>query len=329
VFSRKNRKWTEDQAIEFDVGDDISNTFGNWGTVAIDGDTVVIGDDSENYSTGAVYIYVLQDGVWTMQAKLTGEAGYYDFGIEVSIRGDRLAIMTWRTSDDTGQVNIFKRIGSAWELEARPMLPTFNDPNLRVSSSSFSFDDATDRLVVLFNVYGLNQDVSAVYAVVFQNNEGAWTQQGQRFRPPQPADRVFDSKGYSLMSEGAVVLYTSWYDKPSYPSSYLHGKLSTFEYSQSQDQWMWTGDVISGLAYVKDMTMEGRRLVLDAYKEGESDLDSSVYIYTQALNKTWQLTETLPPYASYPVAVSGNRIAATLTDASVPSACVYSRPLRR
>jgi hypothetical protein len=329
VFSRKIDKWIEDQVLESEIGDDIGDFFGY--SIAIDGDTIVIGEQWYDWSTGAVDIYVLKDGVWTWQAKLSGKEPY-TFGQLVRIRGDRLATATAYFSD--GHVEIFKRSGNAWEIEARLSAPTL-DPNLQVSGFgySFAFDDSADRLVVLFFVVDVNQGVGATYAVVFQNNDGVWSQQGQHFAPSQHA-------GYNVrMSNGTVVLEEFlWYQNVTDG----HAGVSTFDYSPSQDQWMETGEGISGVDYVIDMAMEGRRLVLSACKENYSRLATDIYtcrdddsrqateIYTRALNGTWQLTEALPG-ARYPVAVSGDRIAARniYWNGPAPAACVYSRPHRR
>jgi hypothetical protein len=325
LFSRKNGKWTEDQVLKSAVRGDVGDSFGEDGAIAIDGDTIVIGDEIDNDdAAGAAYVYVLKDGNWTMQAKLTGTPDDDHYGRVVRIRGDRVAVGTW--TDGPERVDVFKRNGENWELEARLTAPTFNDPNLSVRDvgSSFAFDDASNRIVVLFTVQDSDQDISTTYGVVFQNDGGTWTQQGQHFSPPQPYNRVYSTSTYSLMSQGTVVLDLSWYDNASSIFYELHGKVSTLELNQSQNQWMWTGDVVSDIKSVNDMAMEGRRIALYS----DSEWGESNDIYTRALDKTWELSESLP-MTRVPVAVSGNRIAATLADAFSPSACVYSRPLRR
>jgi hypothetical protein len=321
VFSRKNEKWIENQVLESDIGDDVWDNFG-YESLAIDSETIVIGEESYNGYAGAVNVYVIKDGVWTKQAKLTGEEGKYSLGYRVSLRGDRVASGT-----SGSQVEIFKRSGNAWELEARLKAPTFNDPKISLVSfgSSFGFDDSADRLLVEVYVYDSNRYEYFKYWVVFQSNEGVWTQQGHPFAPPIPPGSIYGNSHNAVMSDGTVILDMTWLNETSHDG---YGKVYTFAYSQSQDQWIVTGDDISGLEYVLDMAMEGRRLVLDLMKEDYSM--KAAEIYTRALNGTWQLTEALPG-ASYPLAVSGDRIAARnlYWSGTTPAACVYYRPLRR
>jgi hypothetical protein len=325
VFSRRNGRWIEDQVLESDAGYDVDDSFGQHQNLAIDGDTIVIGDRRND----VVYIYVQQDGVWTMQAKLTGEASDTSFGMPVGIRGDRVAIGASSSWDTTDQIRIFRRSGSAWHLEASPMVTTLDEPNIEVSDfgASFAFDDGTDRLGVLFRVYYPDRDVVREYGAVFQNVGGAWTQQGRHFEPPQPTGLKFGWSKCSSMSEGIFAFDVTWSDGGGDDGG--DTRVYFFEYSQSQNEWVSTGDVISGLLAVNDMAMQGRRLVLAAYKNGSNGVLSSTYIYARAHDETWQLTGTLSEDAQSPIAVSGDRIAARRYRASVPSACVYSRRLPR
>jgi hypothetical protein len=323
VFSPKDGKWIENQVIQSDVGDDIGDSFGDRDSLAIHGDTIIIGDPRENELAGAAYIFALQEGVWTVQAKFSGEAEER-YGTTVAIRGERVAIGNW-ISDGIGRVDIFKRSGAAWELEAHPMAPTFDEPNLDVKSFGdlFAFDDATDRLLVRFTVYDSDHGVSTDYAVVFQNSEGAWTQQGQHFGTPQAHSAATgDSFIHGLsMSEGAVALQSEWFDD----DSHVHSTVDTFEYSQSEDQWMSTDNALPVFHHIYGMAMKRRRLVLYAKKEGG---ETSTDIYAQTLNGSWQLIEALPREAVYPFALSGDRIVTERQFSFLPSACVYSRPRR-
>jgi FG-GAP repeat len=58
-----------------------ANTTANFGTaVAIDGDTLVVGADSDpdpnsGLSVGAAYVFTRTNGVWTLQQRLSPAAG--------------------------------------------------------------------------------------------------------------------------------------------------------------------------------------------------------------------------------------------------------------
>ncbi|MBZ0115182.1 MAG: FG-GAP repeat protein [Thermoanaerobaculia bacterium] len=108
--------------------------------VAIDGNTVVIGDDiGENdfgVSTGAVYVYVYDGLDWTLQQKVTSADGVAgdNFGIAVSVAGDILAVGATGVDDvtssfsESGAVYIYQRTGTFWSLEQK-LLPFETRPD--------------------------------------------------------------------------------------------------------------------------------------------------------------------------------------------------------
>ena len=90
---------------------------GGWfgGTLAIDGDTLVIGAKSNNAKDGAAYVYRRElpgdpTSGWSLVVKLTsGSQG--QFGVSVAIDGDIIAIGAWASdfvADDAGSVHVLR-----------------------------------------------------------------------------------------------------------------------------------------------------------------------------------------------------------------------------
>ena len=105
VFTRSGTTWTQQQKIQ--ASDAQANT--NFGySVAIDGDTVIIGaqlEDTGGINAGAAYIFTRSGTTWTQQAKIISsdlQAGD-EFGISVSISGDTIVVGAW--FEDTGGSN--------------------------------------------------------------------------------------------------------------------------------------------------------------------------------------------------------------------------------
>ena len=112
-------------------GDDFDD-FGR--TVAIDGDTVLVGapnDDELGLSKGSVYAFRRVDlfgtAVWSQEAKLLPPPGSFAFGQSLDLSGDRCLIGA--ASNDpvagTGRAYVFERAGSSWALtwELAPVNP--------------------------------------------------------------------------------------------------------------------------------------------------------------------------------------------------------------
>jgi hypothetical protein len=100
----------------------------SFGTVAIDGDTIVAGAQLavvHGQQQGAAYVFVEPSGGWngalTQTAKLTasdGNAGDY-FGLSVSIKGSTLAIGALGVDRDQGAVYVYVQPRSGWKNSSR------------------------------------------------------------------------------------------------------------------------------------------------------------------------------------------------------------------
>ncbi|UCF08001.1 MAG: thrombospondin type 3 repeat-containing protein, partial [Thermoplasmata archaeon] len=115
VFEQKAKLTASDGAAE--------DMFG--GSVAIDGDTIVIGapnDDDAGTDSGSAYVFVRSGGVWSQEAKLTAnDASTFDwFGTSVSISGDRIVVGAPFDDDmgfNSGSAYVFVRSGGTWSQQ--------------------------------------------------------------------------------------------------------------------------------------------------------------------------------------------------------------------
>lgn len=119
VFVRSNGVWTQEAKLTpIDAAE--SDRFGI--SVSISGETAVVGswnDDDAGESSGSAYVFVRSNGLWTQQAKLTADdaAGGDEFGVSVSVNGDRAVVGSWMDDDAgsaSGSAYTFRRIGSTW-----------------------------------------------------------------------------------------------------------------------------------------------------------------------------------------------------------------------
>lgn len=92
------------------------------GSVAISGDTVVIGsayDDDNEFNSGAAYIFTRSDGSWNQVQKLTADDGAANdnFGYSVAISGETVVIGSLQ-NDGNGQYSgaayIFESSDAGW-----------------------------------------------------------------------------------------------------------------------------------------------------------------------------------------------------------------------
>jgi hypothetical protein len=124
VFVRSDGTWTEQAKLTASNGGQGHN-FG-W-SVSVDGDSLVagaFGELSNGTDSGAAYVFVLSDGTWSEQAKLTGDdtVGEDTLGRSVSIDGDHVvagAPGDKAQGTDSGSAYIFVRAAGVWTQQAR------------------------------------------------------------------------------------------------------------------------------------------------------------------------------------------------------------------
>lgn len=126
VFVRSGSVWTEQaklMAADAVAGD----LFGQ--SVALDGDTAVIGSVMDSHgggsSAGSAYVFVRSGGVWTQQAKLiASDASSNDrFGNSVALSGEATVVGAY-LDDPAGEASagsayVFARSASVWTEEAK------------------------------------------------------------------------------------------------------------------------------------------------------------------------------------------------------------------
>lgn len=176
VFSRSGTSWTQVAYLKAS-NTDPEDRFGN--TVAISGNTIVVGSVNERGSvgginpvsnndilrTGAVYVFVDNGAGWEPQATIKAAAPTFndEFGHRVALRGDLLAVAAWKESGSStgldgdesadgaassGAVYLFTREGSIWTQARYFKASNAGSGDQFGTSLALSSEDAGDLIVV-------------------------------------------------------------------------------------------------------------------------------------------------------------------------------------
>lgn len=206
VFDRSGTEWT--QTTKLTAADSASaDNFGN--TVAIDGDTIVVGAENDDDPTagrnaGSAYVFTRASSTWSQAAKLTADVPGMDdrFGWDVDVDGSRL-IVNALEEDDHGAVYVFEGAGSAWASTARIVpddVSTFDD---------FGHSIALAGDVILIgvpnddDVCGGSPSCDAGAAYLYQNIGGVWSQLTKQIAADVQAD---DELGYAVALDGGTMV---------------------------------------------------------------------------------------------------------------------------
>lgn len=150
IFIRSGSNWSQ-QATLFAGDATAQDYFGS--SVAISGNTVVIGAPGDDSDKGSAYVFVRTNASWSQQTKLTVSAGLanHRFGTSVGISGNYAIV----GAPGENKAYIFERVGTNWTAET---------PFSKPAGSSF----------------GNAVAISGTYAIVGANTSsvGIYAQQG-------------------------------------------------------------------------------------------------------------------------------------------------------
>jgi hypothetical protein len=206
-------------------------------SVCIEGDTVIVGVDGEDYSsvppssgiqrrldTGAAYVFTRAAGAWTLETRLIAAEGYGGcFGYSVALSGDTALIGCYRnnrgnadlkaapdtSARESGAAFVFVREGKTWQQQA------FLKPQNNGTGYRFGFQVALNGPTAIVGAYsegsgttGINSrpdtaciEAGAVY--VFRRQAADWTQTNY-VKASHTSD--FDHLGIALDFDGHTLV---------------------------------------------------------------------------------------------------------------------------
>jgi hypothetical protein len=183
VFTRSGTTWSQQAKLTAGTDAAVTVQFGH--SVAIDGDTVVIGaiydDQPGEDNCGAAYVFTRSGTTWSQQARLVaGDATADDwFGNSVAIDGDTAVIGAYADdpagTPNAGAAYVFTRSGTSWSEQAKLIA---GDPGYSADfglSVAVSGDTAVIGTPENNNVGGTN----AGAAYVFTRVGTSWSEQAK------------------------------------------------------------------------------------------------------------------------------------------------------
>jgi hypothetical protein len=181
VGAQSSMALTQIEAAKLIAGDGATgDAFGY--SVAVDGDTAVIGarsaDNAAGVSTGSAYVFTRSDGFWSLQARLSASDGAAGdrFGAAVAVDGDTAVVGANFDNNDAGVINtgsayLFSRSGVTWTEQAR--LIASDGGRNHLFGSSLAVDGST----VVVGAWGADGNVTgAGSAYVFTESGGFWSE---------------------------------------------------------------------------------------------------------------------------------------------------------
>jgi hypothetical protein len=204
VFRRSGSSWGLEQGLEPGDGAD-GDRYGT--SVALQGNTIVVGAPAQASDAGGVYIYVPNPGAgpaWVLQQKIDPPIGPgTSFGGQVDVSGDLMAASTTGSANG-GFVHTHRRFGSSWSIT---QLIEGSDT---VPSDAFGRTVAADadRLLVGANLHTHSPSQGAGYIIERDAIAGTWPETAELLEvsvgnPPDNLGWSGDIEG-NLAALGAI-----------------------------------------------------------------------------------------------------------------------------
>ena len=209
LYSKPQTGWasTNAETAQLTSSDgDEGDYFGE--TVAIEGDTIVVGADGDGSDTGSAYVFVKPVSGWgtgSQTAKLTASDGAQDdeLGGSVALDGEIIVVGARGDESDTGSAYVFIKPGAGWD-----------DGNeaakLTASASNGAQDDelggsvAIDGDIIVVGARGDDRNTGSAY--VFVKPGDGWGDGNEAAKLTASDGALNDQFGWSVAVNGDTVV---------------------------------------------------------------------------------------------------------------------------
>jgi hypothetical protein len=175
VFTRSGASWSQQQKLTAADGAD-SARFAH--SVALDGETALLGAYGDNSNQGAVYVFTRSGANWSQQQKLEADDGsvHEHFGRSVALNGETALVGAHLAyvggNSNQGAAYVFTHSGASWSQQQK--LVAADGAATDLFGSSVALDGETALIGARANV-GVNSNQGAAY--VFTRSGASWSQQ--------------------------------------------------------------------------------------------------------------------------------------------------------
>ncbi len=237
VFTRSGSTWS--QQAKLTGGEEVGKAyFGRNVALSADGNTALIGDETDDEELGAAWVFTRTGSTWTQQGKkLTGgeESGKARFGdsVALSSEGSTALIGGYDDNTEAGAAWVFTRSGSTWSQQgAKPTGKEESGKGFFGGSTALSSEGNTAL------VGGRTDGANAGAVWVFTRSGSTWTQQGKKLTGGEESGGGYFGQSVALSSEGNTALIGGEFDGDDIGAAWV--------FTRSGSTWTQQGAKLTG-----------------------------------------------------------------------------------
>jgi hypothetical protein len=173
--------------------------------VAIAGPVAVVGAADADKFQGAAYVFERENGVWVERARLVASDrhpfDFSEFGENVKISGNTIAIGAPGDRDETGAVYIYQKTGNQWTEQVKL---TANDETV---GAFFAGSIALSQNMLVSGAESglVSSGVEAGAAYVFRRTGNSWTQEAKLIAS-YPTDQANFGSGAAIINDDTIAV---------------------------------------------------------------------------------------------------------------------------
>src|SRR6266498_72825 len=249
-------------------------------SVAVTGDTVVVGASGDNMLAGSAYVFVRSGTGWSQQAKLTAsDAASGDrFGDAVGISGNTVVVGASDAASDAGSAYVFVRSGTSWSQQA--MLTASDAAVFDLFGRALAVSGDTAVVGAISDDTDAGPDAGSAY--VFVRSGTGWSQQAKLTASDAASgDRFGDAVGIS----GDTAVVGAQFGDTIAGSAYVFVRSGT---SWSQQAKLTASDAAAFDFFGAAVAISGDTVVVGALAD-DTDAGSnagSAYVFVSAPTNT-------------------------------------------
>lgn len=271
VFQRTGNAWTQQaKLVASDAADD--DAFG-W-SIAVSGDTAMVGAPADEHATGggSVYVFERSGGSWTEQSKLVAsDAAVEDgFGRSVAMTADTAVVGSMADDHsgiaDAGSAYVFTKNGTVWTEQAKLVADDAAATDFFGAAVAVSGDSALVGAYFEDNANGNK----AGSAYVFVRAGATWTQQAKLMASD---GAQLDSFGLSVGLSGDVAVVGAYLADQTGAQGSNEGKAYLFQ--RSGNTWTEEATLVASDAAEGDQFGQSVAINADAVVVGAHMSDSA------------------------------------------------------
>jgi hypothetical protein len=268
VYTRANGVWTQQGSKLVGTGA-VGSSQGSSVALSGDGNTAIVGGNSDNSGVGAVWVYTRSGGAWTQQgSKLvgTGAVGQAQQGSSVALSADGSTAIVGgpvdnidsNTGSSQGAAWVYTRSGGVWTQQGPKLVANDAVGNAEQGVSVALSADGNTAIVggPLDNSDPLRANGGAAW--VFTRTNGVWTQQGSKLvgtgASGGNAQGAGQGSSVSLSADGNTAIVGG-------PGDVTFAKGATWVFTRSNGFWAQQGAKLVGTGAV-GISLQGSSVAL-------------------------------------------------------------------